>query len=232
MSLRETTVADIVDATRPPNTPVVHVVGQTDQRTTLETFQKELRIEGVGSYFLPLESSKALHLKVDIGVGNLLSEADLYYNWYHHSLQLEFVQDILQMQCGLSTTKRPVVDVSHIVRIVDTMKTRLQQQWKRKQKRTKVHDLRVRAIELQVLALVTRLDLSCRFERLQTQVWIYIFDRPTQTGIETNIPLDKMPHDRIAILEKNAEEFHKSLQERARRLAALEMRENAKRKHV
>lgn len=222
MSLRETTVADIVDATRQPNAPIVHVVGNSEQRATLELFEKELRIKGVGSYFLPMASSKGLNIKVDLNVSELLSETDLHYNWYYHYLELLFVDDTLQMKCGYNSTMRPVADVSHIERIVEAMKTRLQGQWKRKQKRMKIHDLHVRGVEVQVMSLAKRLDLSCRLERLHTQLWICIFDSPIEAGVDAYIPLDESPHDHFAKFERKVLGFHQRQQKRARRQSARE----------
>ncbi len=217
MSLRDTTVANIVDATRSPNAPVVHVVGEAEQRATLESFQKELGIEGVGSYFSSSEPRNELIVDVDINVSHLLPETDWEYNWYNHFLELLFVDDTLQMKCGDDVTMRLVADVPHVVRIVETITTRLQEQWKRKQKRMKVHDLRVRAIELQAVALATRLDLSCLFDRSRRQLWISIFDSPIEAGVGACISLDKPPHDHIAKLEKDAEEFHQRQQKQQNR---------------
>jgi hypothetical protein len=223
MSLRDTTVVKFVEATRTPNAPFVRIASKAKQFATLELAQKELRNVGVQATFTSSDSFSSLQIEVDldVDVDDLLPENDL--NYYHHFLKLHFVDNILQLRCGYGDIWRSINDVPHIVRIVEPIKVRLREQWKQKQKRIKIHDLHVRAIELQIMALAKRLDLGCRFERLHTQLWICLFDSPIESGVQAYIPLDDAPHEHIAKFEKAVAEFHQRVQKRARRRSAREM---------
>jgi hypothetical protein len=178
----------LILSTRNSDESIVREQFDPEQRAVLEALRIELTKEGIDiqrpKYLYDNRDRLTIYVQYHAPDNTKVPK-------YTHTIGVFFFGDTLHASATFAGDGDPVAGAPHIRRIIQELNRRMEKQWQRAQKQTKVRDLQKRSVKLQIEALAERMKFQYTMRPMKNKV-VLVVKVDKQRSMYVDIPFSRI----------------------------------------